>query len=95
MKHAITVRVSKKRDPNVRHSEGGRLKSDVIQKTKSKVQKASNRTDKNKWGQNQTESKRNGKTTTENEEARKPETKLMNRQRERGRRGLKYTGSDD
>lgn len=95
MKHAITVRVSKKRDPNVRHSEGGRLKSDVIQKTKSKVQKASNRTDKNKWGQNQTAPKRNGKTTTENEEERKPETKLMNRQRERGRRGLKYTGSDD
>lgn len=73
MKHAITVRVSKKRDPNVRHSEAGRLKSDVIQKTKSKVQKASNRTDKNKWGQNQTAPKRNGKTTTENEEERKPE----------------------
>lgn len=39
MKHAITVRVSKKRDPNVRHSEAGRLKSDVIQKQNPKSKK--------------------------------------------------------
>lgn len=87
MKHAITVRVSKKRDPNVRHSEAGRLKSDVIQKTKSKVQKASNRTDKNKWGQNQTAPKRNGKTTTENEEERKPEDETDELTKRQGKTG--------